>query len=301
MANRWWIYQRERFPLVAHGILIAVFSLSAISYSALLRTGSARVGPLAMVVAFLTAFLFFWQLRVLDEFKDYEEDVTYRSYRPVPRGVVTLRELGWLGLVAGLVQLALAWWLHPPLAALLIVAWLFLALMRAEFFVPGWLRSRPLVYMGSHMVIVPLIALYAAACDWFVAEPGPPRGLGWFLLAAFFNGIVVELGRKIRAPEDEEPGVPTYSVAWGVATAVSVWLLALGAGVVCALLAASLVAFTGAAALVLTPSVAIAVGAAWAFVHRPHKAGAHRIEIVSGIWCLVTYLILGPAQLVLRP
>jgi len=301
MPNRWWIYQRERFPLLAHGILIAVFSLSAVSYSALLRTGSARVEHLAMMVAFSTTFLFFWQLRVLDEFKDYEEDVTYRPYRPVPRGVVTLDELGALGLVAGLVQLALAWWLHPPLAALLLVAWLYLALMRAEFFVPGWLKSRPLAYTGSHMVIVPLIALYAAACDWFVAGPWPPRGLGWFLLAAFFNGLVIELGRKIRAPEDEERGVPTYSVAWGVATAVSVWLLALGAGVVCALLAASRVAFTGAAALVLVPSAAIAVGTAWAFVHRPHSGGAHRIETVSGIWCLVTYLSLGPAQLVLRP
>jgi 4-hydroxybenzoate polyprenyltransferase len=172
--------------------------------------------------------------------------------------------------------------------------------MRAEFLVPGWLKSRPLAYVGSHMVIVPLIALYAAACDWLVAEPWAPRGIGWFLLATFFNGLVIELGRKIRAPEDEEIGVPTYSVAWGVATAVSVWLLALGAGVVCALLAASLVAFTGAAALVLTPSAAIAVGTAWAFVRRPHSGGAHRIEAVSGIWCLVTYLSLGPAQLVLR-
>ena len=23
MANRWWVYQRERFPVLAHGLLIA--------------------------------------------------------------------------------------------------------------------------------------------------------------------------------------------------------------------------------------------------------------------------------------
>jgi hypothetical protein len=37
MANRWWIYQRERFPLLAHSPVIAAFSLSAVSYSALVR------------------------------------------------------------------------------------------------------------------------------------------------------------------------------------------------------------------------------------------------------------------------
>jgi hypothetical protein len=37
MPNRWWIYQRERFPVGAHGPVILAFSLSAVSYSALLR------------------------------------------------------------------------------------------------------------------------------------------------------------------------------------------------------------------------------------------------------------------------
>ena len=38
--NRWWIYQRERFPIVGHGALIAAFSLSAVCYS-MLRRGEA--------------------------------------------------------------------------------------------------------------------------------------------------------------------------------------------------------------------------------------------------------------------
>ena len=50
-----------------------------------------------LVVAFVTCFLFFLQLRIADEFKDFEEDTRYRPYRPVPRGLVTLRELGWIG------------------------------------------------------------------------------------------------------------------------------------------------------------------------------------------------------------
>ena len=52
--------------------------------------------------------LFFLQLRIADEFKDYEDDARYRPYRPVPRGLVSLRELAWVGVGAAAIQLALA-------------------------------------------------------------------------------------------------------------------------------------------------------------------------------------------------
>ena len=34
---RWWIYQHERFPIFAHGVLIAAFSFCMVSYSSLVR------------------------------------------------------------------------------------------------------------------------------------------------------------------------------------------------------------------------------------------------------------------------
>src|SRR5829696_4543202 len=98
---RWWAYQRERFPVFAHGLLIAAFS-----YSALLR-GRAAVEPAGALAAFVTAFLFFLQLRIADEFKDFEEDARYRPYRAVPRGLVSLRELGVVFALAGAVQFGL--------------------------------------------------------------------------------------------------------------------------------------------------------------------------------------------------
>ena len=59
-ASRWLVYQRERFPVLAHGPLIAAFSLSAVSYSALLR-GERAFALSSAAVAFGTAFLFFLQ------------------------------------------------------------------------------------------------------------------------------------------------------------------------------------------------------------------------------------------------
>src|SRR5215471_7299427 len=113
MANRWWTYQRERFPVFAHAPLIAAFSLSAVSYSALIRAAHQPPRWQSCLVAFLSSFLFFLQLRLADEFKDFEEDSAYRPYRPVPRGLVSLRDLKrvWAGCIA--MQLVLAFWLAP--------------------------------------------------------------------------------------------------------------------------------------------------------------------------------------------
>src|SRR2546430_9201429 len=111
--------------------------MSAVSYSALLR-GRSAVEPAAALTAFVTAFLFFLQLRIADEFKDFEEDSRYRPYRPVPRGLVRLRELAVLSALAALVQLGLGLWLQPSLVLLLAVTWTYLALISKECFVAEW-------------------------------------------------------------------------------------------------------------------------------------------------------------------
>ena len=237
--NRFWLYQAERFPVFGHGLLIAAFSFSALGFSILLRGQVAWPRLETTLVAFASAFLFFFQLRIADEFKDFEEDARYRPYRPVPRGLVSLRELAGLGLFSLVVQLGLALWLEPRLVLLLLLVWGYMGLMSQEFFGRNWLKRRPLIYMASHMLIVPLIDLYTTACDWLVAGVDISHsGLFWFLVTSFFNGVVIELGRKIRAPQDEEEGVETYSVLWGPRRAALAWLGALLLTALCALLAA---------------------------------------------------------------
>lgn len=213
--NRWWIYQKERFPVIKNGLLIAVFSGSAVGYSCLLRGDNNIPSLSSLLVAFISIFIFFLQLRIADEFKDFSDDARYRSYRPVPRGLVSLDELGWVSVLGATIQLGLSVYLSPWLVLVLGGVWLYIGLMWQEFFVAKWLKAHPLIYMLSHMLIMPLINFYGTACDWLVTGSlAPVNGL-WFLLASFFNGMVIEIGRKIRAPNDEEFGVETYSSLWG--------------------------------------------------------------------------------------
>lgn len=268
--------------------------------SELARDAGSRVGgdgPAlgSFLVAFLSCLLFFLQLRIADEFKDLAEDSRWRPYRPVPRGLVTLRELGVVFVLASVVQLGLALWLQPRLVVLLLLTWLYLAGMSKEFFVAHWLRGKHLLYMVTHMAIMPLIDLYATSAEWMVSLGRPPKGLLWFLLASLFNGMVIEIGRKIRREKDEEEGVSTYSVVWGRPRAVAAWWLVLVLTFVCACLAAARIDFLSYLAPLLGVVLAVAAAAGIRFLRSTgdQRTSGTVFERLAAAWTLALYLGLG--------
>ncbi len=295
--NRWWIYQKERFPVFAHGPLIFAFSACAVSFSSLLR-GAPAPGWQMVLTAFGVCLLMFLQLRIADEFKDAGEDARWRPYRPVPRGLVTLGELRVLFIIAALVQTGLVLALDFRLLWVLGIAWTYLALMSVEFFCRDWLKKRPVVYLVSHMGIMPLVDFFGTACEWLPRGSSAPAGLGWFLAASFFNGIVIEIGRKLRQPAAEEEGVETYSRLWGKPGGAGVWVGALSATLFCAVLAASAIQFMlpvlSTLAVVLLLALSILPG------YLRGSLSGKKIEIVSAVWTLALYLMLGLVPLVLR-
>lgn len=295
--HRWWIYQKERFPLLAHGPLIAAFSACAVSFAALLR-GAPAPGWQAYATAFGVCLLLFLQLRIADEFKDAEDDARWRPYRPVPRGLVSLGELRTGFVLAAAAQLGLALALAPGLAWVLLLAWAYLALMSVEFGCRRWLKRHPVVYLLSHMGIMPLVDFFGTACEWLPRGHGAPAGLGWFLTASFGNGLVIEIGRKLRRPEAEEEGVETYSRLWGPAGGAAVWLAAMGVTLVCAGLAAARIGFALPVWTVLGAALGVATVLAWRF-WRGRLSGKH-LEAMAGGWTLALYLMLGLVPLLLE-
>lgn len=297
---RWWVYQRERFPLLAHGVLIAAFSFCAVSLSSMLRGAAEFPAWASLVTAFVTCLLLFLQLRIADEFKDFDEDSQFRPYRPVPRGLVTRRELGVVFVLACVVQLALAVWLAPRLVILLLIVWAYLAAMTREFGAREYLKARPLLYLLSHMLIMPLIDLYATGTDWLVAGHAPPAGLAWFLAASFFNGMSIDIGRKIRSPADEEVGVQTYSAVWGRTVAVASWWAVLLTSLLCALGAAHRIGVATMLLIGFVPLLIVCVLIGVTFLRNPQPRRGRLIEAMTGVWTLTLYLGLGAAPLIAR-
>ncbi|NWK54162.1 UbiA family prenyltransferase [Verrucomicrobiaceae bacterium N1E253] len=292
---RWWTYQKERFPIFQHGPLVAAFSSCAVAYSSML-TGAPPVWQ-TFAIAFVTCLLFFLQLRIADEFKDAEEDATYRPHRAVPRGLVKLSELGVIFVIAAIIQLVIAWAYAPALVIVLVIAWAYLALMSVEFFARGWLKSRPVTYLWTHMLIMPIVDFYATACHWLPSGEKPWGGLVFFLAASFCNGLVIEIGRKLRQAGGEETGVPTYSKLWGQQTAAWVWFGCLLSTTVFAVIAASFVHFAVPVFIVLCLLLL------WAFKHtrHAHRTPSKTFELISGVWTLALYLSLGIIPLITQP
>ena len=172
-------------------MLIAAFTFSAISYSRICRGAEGFIAWQDYLIGVFSTVSLFFLVRIFDEFKDKEDDAKYRKHLPVPRGLISFRELNimagvvfvFLGVVIGIFQTPMFW-----LFAMVIG---YLLLMRVEFFVPEWLKKQHILYIISHMVIIPLVDVYASGLDWHLAEESPHIGLAFFFAVSYMNGVVL--------------------------------------------------------------------------------------------------------------
>ncbi|MEX5727174.1 hypothetical protein Ga0609869_000527 [Rhodovulum iodosum] len=289
LARRLWTYQAERFPLVRTALLVAVFSAASLSVSAHLA-GRALPGPGAYAAGFFCALVLFFQMRAADEVKDHDDDCRFRPERPIPRGLVSLRLI--VGIALGLAPLAAlaAWAVGMVPLVLLLATWGWLALMSLEFGAPAWLRDRMLVYLVSHMAIMPLMDLFLTSLEWAGAG-GPHPALALFLALSFVNGCVLEIGRKTWTPENERAGVESYSRLWGPGRAAFAWAgLVAAAGVLLALLGLALSpALAGLFAALGASGALGALALARRFAHAPMPGLQKALDAGSGLWVLVCY------------
>jgi hypothetical protein len=148
------------------------------------------------------------------------------------------------------------------------------------------------------MAILPLVDLYATACDWWAAGHHQlPRGLYWFLIVSYLNGLVIEIGRKTRVPVDEEIGVETYSALWGTGGAIRAWLIAVVLTAFAAWRAAARIG-TATAMLVLLAVLIAGCAVVALRVARSQASGSGKaIEVMSGVWTIFMYVGLGAAPL----
>ncbi|GAB5536525.1 MAG: hypothetical protein Rubg2KO_27740 [Rubricoccaceae bacterium] len=294
--SRAWTYLQERFPLPAHGPLVFAFAGGVACASAALRGASGPGWP-AVIVAALVALGFFFQLRVADEWKDAETDRLHQPERPVPRGLVTLRELTVAALMVAAVQLALAIWLDPQLVIVLAMVWGFGALMTVEFGVKAWLRERPVATLLSHAWIVPFIDFFAISCDVLGNGAEYPEGVEWLVGVSLFGGTVVEVGRKIWAPSDERPGVVTYSGLWGVRPALIVWSIVVTLSLACGWRVLRFIGDVQVIGLGLAMVAALMVASAFLALRDGTPGRGRIVETLAGVWTLALYLSIGPLAL----
>ena len=237
------IYLNERFPLGKNSFFVLIFTLSGYIYTSLLYnskimylfTNGVKIGifQYKIIALFIIIFMFFLQLRITDDFKDYEEDLKYRAYRPVQRGIISLKALGKIGIATVIIQIVFAHAINSKIIYYMALVWIYMFLMAKEFFIKKWLTKRILIYALSHVVIMVFITLVIVEATQYIV---PKNIFDVFILQRYrhnidialiplfalnyLNGIVLEIGRKTRRADEEEHGVQTYSKLWGKKKAV---------------------------------------------------------------------------------
>ncbi|MBC7865127.1 MAG: UbiA family prenyltransferase [Bacteroidia bacterium] len=298
LLHRFFIYQKERFPFLAHGLLISAFSFSAISYSRICRGAEGFVAWPRFLVAIFTTVTLFFLVRVFDEFKDKEDDAMYRKHLPVPRGLIKLKELAVLGAIAAVLQITINGIFFPKMLLIYFSVIAYLCLMGKEFFVHEWLKKHQFWYVVSHMMIIPLIDIYASGMDWLMEDKKAPTGLLFFFAVSFMNGVVLEIGRKIKTPEKEE--FNTYSTMMGMEKATKLWILILFITFCVAVAAAWFAGFGLAGFITLLGFLVLCSLPAVLFLKKKTAKLAKMIEYASALWTVAMYLSLGGVPMLMK-
>jgi hypothetical protein len=293
LAKRLYIYQKERFPILGHGLLVASFSFSAISYSRICRGAEGFVNLQTYLVGIFITITLFMLVRIFDEFKDAKDDAQFRKHLPVPRGLVSFKELKTIGIVIVVLQIAVNLFCFPKMLIIYAVIMTYLSQMGKEFFIVDWLKKHQFWYITSHMFIIPLIDIYASGLDWLLSGIEAPLGLLFFFAVSYMNGIVLEIGRKIRAPQKEATGVLTYTSMLGINKAITLWLTVLFV-TLCLGIAASHYAGYGTMALIILSVIFILCSIpALLFLKNNTEKLSKSIELSSALWTIAMYLSLG--------
>ncbi len=296
--RRFYIYQKERFPLLGHGLLVAAFSFSAISYSRICRGAEGFVDVRTFAVGIFTTISLFLLVRIFDEFKDAEDDARFRKELPVPRGLVTFRELAVTGIAIAIAQIVVNLVFFPEMLWIYAVVVGYLSLMGKEFFVAEWLKKHQFWYVTSHMFIIPLIDIYASGLDWLLAGVRAPAGLFFFFAVSYMNGIVLEVGRKIRAPERESEGVLTYTSMLGIPGAIRLWLAVLVVTLALSIAASVFAGYGKAVPMVLGLVFLMCALPAVLFLRSSNVKLSKMIEYASAAWTIAMYLTLGAGPMI---
>jgi 4-hydroxybenzoate polyprenyltransferase len=215
MIKRIGIYLNEMFPVSAFvGSILTAVAIQLI-YLRLFEVRPTTLWPLIVPGLVLTGVSLL--IRIMDEFKDYQDDFTNFPNRPLPSGRVTKKDLKCLAFICVMSILFFS------MTSMTLVAWAiitlgFTFLMLKWFFVESVMRkSLPLAFISHHPIVIFNFVYLILACIQMNDKVSFEKAYYILPLCLIFTNW--EIVRKIRAPE-QETTYTTYSKIWGPRTAI---------------------------------------------------------------------------------
>ncbi len=219
MLKRLQIYFREMYPLLPR-LLLALIVFFGIYFIILLNAGitAFRISYQEIIGSF-TVFSFLMFLRIADDFKDYESDKELFPDRALPSGKVRKTDLK----IVLVITLGVTFFLN---LFFMNNFWFFLFLFIYGLLMSVWFFARAKIQPSLPLALITHNPIQMVMNIYVISFTVIKYDLVWYrlyvFLAAFtlyFPALIWEIGRKIRAPE-EETAYTTYSKLFGVKRAV---------------------------------------------------------------------------------
>jgi hypothetical protein len=225
--KNFWNYLLERFA-PANWLLFFIMYFAVHHYAAAHFLNNTPALRWLQLVDFLAVLSFFFKLRVMDEHKDYQNDLVNYPDRVLQSGKVTLKQLRYIAYIGTVFEAAWSAYLGTTTLLIYLVTLGYALLMWKEFFVGEWLKKRLVIYAFTHMLIMPLVIFWIASMgtssNILILE------ISGIAAAAFFFGFAFEIARKIWSAEEERAEVDSYSKRLGMKGALFTVLFFLALG-----------------------------------------------------------------------
>jgi 4-hydroxybenzoate polyprenyltransferase len=202
-------YALERFPPRTH-LSYAVLLCAAMGLVSLAATGVEVRLSLASIPTLAVVLLALFHLRLLDDIKDFGKDQRLYPRRPLPRGLLSVKEAALVAISCMVVETLLSLAFRPQDFAIVLVFIGYSLLMYVGFFARDWVESHVVIFVASHTAAaLPLslviFALWAARPFW-----SAPTSVVLLALAQCFLSAGYDFSRKLKAP-DESGYVESYN------------------------------------------------------------------------------------------
>ena len=222
ILTKLYLYQKERFPLAVlfFTTLSVVLSSAAIVYQ---NDFSFSIHWIGIVLAFSAAIIFMFNVRVLDEIKDYEFDFKHHPERPVQRGLISLKSLFVVNFIFLVILFIISIYSSLLAFLFLLIALIYSLIAGFDFFLGRRIRKRFFLYN-----ILCLLQLLMFQVHLYLILTPKLDFLDSLLYIHFFfvlvNAGVIEVGRKIKVKSNESSGKDTYSSRMGKKKAIFLFL-----------------------------------------------------------------------------
>ncbi|WP_408097961.1 hypothetical protein ACJVC5_03285 [Peredibacter sp. HCB2-198] len=220
MLKRIGIYLNEMFPLSA--VIGSILTAVAVQLIYLRLYDLKPTSILFLIIPAIVLTCISLLIRIMDEFKDYQDDLTNFPNRPLPSGRVEKKDLVALGIFCVITVIFLS------MTSMKLLIWAFITLgftflMLKWFFIEDRMRkSLPLAFITHHPIVLFNFTYLMIACMQMNPAVTFDKALYILPLCLIFTNW--EVVRKIRAPE-QETGYTTYSKIFGPRPAVLMALI----------------------------------------------------------------------------